>query len=139
MAPEVALGKPYNENCDVYSFCILFWQMLQLDTPFEGYSMNMFNTRVVQGGVRPKCDPKWPQRITEMLTRGWGDHHKRQSMSDVSESLREELQAHTDEFEEGASGELLDASRKSELSLRGNMGKSAKSLRGLREAERQNK
>ena len=26
MAPEVALGNPYNHKVDVYSFGILFWQ-----------------------------------------------------------------------------------------------------------------
>jgi len=27
MAPEVALGHPYNHKVDVYSFAILFWQV----------------------------------------------------------------------------------------------------------------
>src|SRR5688500_1531551 len=34
MAPEVALGQPYDERVDVYSFCILAWQMFALETPF---------------------------------------------------------------------------------------------------------
>lgn len=36
MAPEVALGKPYNLKVDVFSFGILLWQMLSLKTPFAG-------------------------------------------------------------------------------------------------------
>jgi serine/threonine protein kinase len=27
MAPEVALGNPYNHKVDIYSFSILFWQV----------------------------------------------------------------------------------------------------------------
>ena len=27
-APEVALGLPYNESCDVYSFSIVLWEIL---------------------------------------------------------------------------------------------------------------
>jgi len=115
---KVALGKPYNEVCDVYSFSILVWQMLALETPFQGYTMNMFNQRVVQGGVRPKTDPKWPSTImAKVLTQGWGDQFKRQSMSEFSESLREELQAHSEDYEESQG--VLDASQKSELALRG--------------------
>jgi len=114
MAAEVALGKPYNERCDVYSFSILLWQLLSLETPFSGYSMNMFHKRVVEGGVRPKVDPKWPKRISDAMVQGWGDHFKRQSMEEFGFKLREELQVHTEDYE---SSELLDASRKSELSL----------------------
>ena len=118
MAPEVALGKPYNERCDVYSLSILVWQILALETPFEGYTMNMFNKRVVEGGARPKADPKWPSTLmAKMLEQGWGDQFKRQSMSEFSESLREELQAHAEDYEESQG--MLDASQKSELALRG--------------------
>ena len=28
MAPEVSLGKPYNDTVDTFSFAILCWQML---------------------------------------------------------------------------------------------------------------
>ena len=118
MAPEVALGKPYNERCDVYSFCILVWQILSLETPFNGFTMNMFLKRVVESGVRPKTDPTWPSTImSKVLEQGWGDQYKRQSMSEVNESLREELQAHAEDYEESQG--VLDASQKSELALRG--------------------
>lgn len=117
MAPEVALEKPYDERVDVYSFCILLWQMLQLETPFEGYSMSMFNKKVVQGGFRPKCEPKWPAAIIDLLHRAWGDASKRPSMSDVASTLRNEISEHTDLSDSGR--DILDASRKSEASLRG--------------------
>jgi serine/threonine protein kinase len=32
MAPEVALNKPYNEKCDLYSFGVLLWQMVMIDS-----------------------------------------------------------------------------------------------------------
>jgi serine/threonine protein kinase len=114
MATEVALGKPYNETCDVYSFCILLWQILKLETPFDGYTMNMFNKKVVGGGTRPACDPKWPAEITDMMRLGWGVSIKdRPSMDDVCATLRDEIQSKTDEEVD----EIMDASRKSEISL----------------------
>lgn len=39
MAPEVALGRPYNELCDVYSFAIVCWEMMALSKPFEDIGM----------------------------------------------------------------------------------------------------
>jgi serine/threonine protein kinase len=113
MAPEVALGQPYNENVDVYSFCILLWQILTTEIPFEGYSMSMFSKKVVNSGHRPACDPKWPQSLTTMMKNGWGDFKKRPSMEDVCTTLRDEINKNTDEEVD----EIMDASRKSELSL----------------------
>lgn len=113
------MERPYNESVDVYSFSILLWQILALETPFEGYTMNMFNTKVIKGGSRPKCDPKWPQEISDMMRHGWGEPSGRPSMSEVSATLRDEISRHTDEDYANGS-EMLDASRKSELSLRGN-------------------
>lgn len=114
MAAEVALGQPYSENVDVYSFCVLLWQMLKLETPFEGYTMNMFNKKVVKGGVRPKVDPKWPDELGKMIKAGFGDGKGRPSMEEVMVVLREEVSRNSDEEID----DIMDASRKSELSLR---------------------
>ena len=114
MAAEVALNKPYNENVDVYSFSILLWQMLKLETPFEGYSLSMFDKKVVKGGARPKPDEKWPKAICDILRTGWGDPRSRPSMEDVCCVLREEISHNSDEEID----EIMDASRKSEMSLR---------------------
>jgi serine/threonine protein kinase len=34
MAPEVGIGQPYNELCDVYSFGVLVWEMMALRKPY---------------------------------------------------------------------------------------------------------
>ena len=113
MATEVALGQPYNEKCDVYSFSILLWQILAMETPFEGYSMGMFQRKVTKGGTRPGPDPKWPQEISDILRRGWGPSKNRPSMEDMVDTLREEVNKNADE----EVNEIMDASRKSEMSL----------------------
>lgn len=112
----MALHKPYNENADVYSFSILTWQILALDTPFDGYNMRMFRSRVVEGGTRPKCDPKWPVEVTSSLKSGWGDPRQRPSMEDMCATLREEVSRNTD----GEVEDLIDASRKSVMAMNGN-------------------
>lgn len=113
MAPEVATQKSYNETVDVYSFCILMWQMFKMETPFDGYNMSMFQKKVVAGGSRPAPDPKWPTEIVSMLRRGWGDAKQRPSMEHICEVLRNEISQNTDEEID----EILDASRKSEMSM----------------------
>ena len=72
MSPEVALGKPYNESCDVYSYSILFWEMWSCRTPFQLYKMSTLKERVWGGEIkRPLIQQDWPQSIKNMLSRGW--------------------------------------------------------------------
>lgn len=93
MSPEVALNKPYNETSDVYSFSMLFWEVLALKIPFELYSMKGFKERVWQGPhKRPPLDPTWPEAVHLVLTRGWSpDPSERQPMVTVAEILRKEV------------------------------------------------
>jgi serine/threonine protein kinase len=35
VAPEVALGQPYDERCDVYSLALIIWEILNVETPFD--------------------------------------------------------------------------------------------------------
>lgn len=96
MAPEVALGKTYNETADTYSFSILCWQLFEIETPFEGYNLAMFEKSVIKGGKRPKIKDKWGERICSLLGACFVDNPQRPSMLDVCESLREEINANSD-------------------------------------------
>lgn len=113
MAPEVALEKPYNETVDVFSFAVLLYQICALELPYQGYTVSMFEKKVIRGGHRPKPDPKWTPSICEMMQAGWGeDISKRPSMEQVGQILLEEINSLADE----EVSELIDVSRKSELS-----------------------
>lgn len=116
MAPEVGLEKPYNETVDVYSFGILFYQMLALETPFEGLTVKSFPKMVFEKGARPVPNPKWPLAISNLMQRCWSAKiSARPTMDEVSDILFEEINANTDE----EVFDIMDVSRKSELSLRG--------------------
>jgi len=39
MAPEVIKCIPYNLTSDVYSFSIVLWEMLSLETPYKKFSL----------------------------------------------------------------------------------------------------
>ena len=114
MAPEVALEQPYNESSDVYSFGILLHQICSLEVPFEGYTMSMFEKKVVRGGYRPKMDPKWPSRIQNLIGKCWTEKlSSRPCMAEVVEILRAELSEHSRE----AADDMMDASNKTQHSL----------------------
>lgn len=129
MAPEVFLGKPYNELVDVYSFSILLWEILQLETPYEGYTMNMLTKKVIEGGVRPKCDPKWSTPIVAMLKKGWGDILQRPTTKEVMDVLGEEM---GESVYASLQKNIVDGSHKSDQSVRRNdLSKSMVSFREL--------
>jgi len=71
MAPEVALGEPYNKRVDSYSFGILLWQICSLQTPYAGFSTRMHAEKVVRQGERPKIETTWPMSWSEMMERSW--------------------------------------------------------------------
>ena len=99
MAPEVALGKPYNESVDVYSFSILLWQILHMETPFRTFTQKMFDRCVVQQGVRPKCNARVvPSQLSNLMSRGWhADWKHRPTMEEMARELRDEIYRKTGE------------------------------------------
>ncbi|XP_062122571.1 mitogen-activated protein kinase kinase kinase 7-like [Drosophila sulfurigaster albostrigata] len=55
MAPEVGESRRYTEKCDVYSFGIVFWEVLAQKKPFEHYESRprLVLMNMVSKGVRP--------------------------------------------------------------------------------------
>jgi serine/threonine protein kinase len=90
MAPEVALGKPYNEGCDVYSFATVFHEMLSLQKPYKTISdERVFRKRVFENCERPRLEKKWPKACREILEGGWTeDLSCRFSIADITTMLR---------------------------------------------------
>ena len=102
MAPEVALGQPYSETADVYSFCILLWEMLSLDPPFKDFTMPLLTKSVYRGGLRPKCNTKWSRIVQRLLQHGWHSiGQQRPSMAATIESIRTELSNTTGAYYSG--------------------------------------
>jgi len=119
MAPEVFLSKTYNETADTYSFSILCWQILALDTPFDHIRTNShFEKSVIRGGVRPKIKEEWGDSICSMLKESFVSNPNRPSMADNCERLRIEINRLSDEDID----EYLDESRRSRLSVNSGVG-----------------
>ena len=88
MAPEVALGLPYNQTVDVYSFSVIFWQLLSSRVPFLRLGKNAFIKNVVENDQRPALDPRWPLALQQLLTRCWD---KDKSVRLNSQAILQEL------------------------------------------------
>ena len=115
---EVALGKPYNGTCDTYSFCLLFWQMLALATPYEVYTVKKLKERVWSTmEKRPQIDEAWSAKIKLLLKRGWAnDISSRFEMAQVEEILKNECIR----IRNGDSAGLEHQKRRSTFVFRGN-------------------
>lgn len=93
MAPEVAMGYPYNEFCDCYSLAIVAWQVLTLQTPYEGYTLKDMQIKVFRGEkIRPPVKKSVSLTLCKLLHQCWATHWKRRlSMQRMRDMLRFEL------------------------------------------------
>ncbi len=89
MAPEVHDGTAYGLSADVYSFCILLWEMLTLTRPFKKVRTLTAHARAVyKKKQRPRIQHSWPKELKTLLQKGW--HPKpsyRPSMDEVCNVL----------------------------------------------------
>merc|ERR1711862_894985 len=71
MAPEVVLSKSYNESADVFSFGVLLWQIVSSVTPYDDYTVPMYEENVVAHGYREPIKPTWPKDLSELIALCW--------------------------------------------------------------------
>ena len=74
MAPEVALGKEYNESSDVYSLGLLIWEIMTLKRPYNEYkTLESFQTKVWSETHSRPSIPKSlaTPEIQNLLKRSW--------------------------------------------------------------------
>mmetsp|Transcript_9701 Transcript_9701/g.15018 ORF Transcript_9701/g.15018 Transcript_9701/m.15018 type:complete len:456 (+) Transcript_9701:41-1408(+) len=95
MSPEVSKGLPYNFKADTYSFSIFLWELISLDRPFAGFSVQLHNEWVIHGGNRPKINQEWPMELKSLMQRGWSVNiSKRPSMEEATNLVKSLLHDH---------------------------------------------
>jgi serine/threonine protein kinase len=95
MAPEVGLGTPYNEKCDVYSYSIVLWEMLSLSGKAHRHitDESLFCEKVFVENVRPSLNRKWSICLQDLLQAGWDkDPVRRPAMIHIRKTLLAEIQ-----------------------------------------------
>ena len=90
MAPEVTKCCPYNLSADVFSFGILLWYIMSCTTPYQGFTIKMYERIVCENGSRPTIKDNWPQAIKTLMKMCWnGDSTKRPTFENVKSELKD--------------------------------------------------
>jgi serine/threonine protein kinase len=90
MAPEVVMRRGYNLKADVYSWAVVFYEMISLNRPFEECTRDLHQQLVLEEGLRPTLESNWPTEIQELLQQGWSqDPCDRPDMKTVCHKLEQ--------------------------------------------------
>eukprot|EP00984_Skeletonema_dohrnii_P020580 scaffold10051_cov94-Skeletonema_dohrnii-CCMP3373.AAC.4 len=91
-SPEVLFHQPYNLKADVYSFCVVLWEIMCLKKPFAKYNQRKDLERAFSRlDSKPlSINRRWPQPIQDILKSGLSrDLWARPVMSDMCKVLTE--------------------------------------------------
>ena len=89
MAPEVVMCKPYNLTADIFSFGVLLWYIMSCTTPYQGFTVKMYERIVAEKGSRPTIRDSWPKDIKNLMKLCWAsDSKKRPDFEKVRSELR---------------------------------------------------
>jgi serine/threonine protein kinase len=94
MAPEVVRCLNYGFSADVYSFGILAWQVVALQTPFANFDANAHFDRVVLKGRRPPRSAlhSLPKLLQRMVKECWSANpSERPTFQQVCTQIESEL------------------------------------------------
>eukprot|EP00535_Pseudo-nitzschia_heimii_P004855 CAMPEP_0197186344 /NCGR_PEP_ID=MMETSP1423-20130617/13743_1 /TAXON_ID=476441 /ORGANISM="Pseudo-nitzschia heimii, Strain UNC1101" /LENGTH=691 /DNA_ID=CAMNT_0042637625 /DNA_START=61 /DNA_END=2136 /DNA_ORIENTATION=+ len=93
MAPEVATKKPYGFSADVYSFAILFWEVISLKEVFPHMTLNKHFQQVILKGKRPpSLEDILPTELNDMLEHSWDTNTRRRpNFRSICNKLASEL------------------------------------------------
>ena len=89
IAPEVISGTHYNEKCDVYSWAIIFWEVLARREPYENLDC-LAILFAVANGLRPELLQNFPDEIRSLLIISWEKNpNKRPSMDQIEQIMND--------------------------------------------------
>merc|ERR1712072_979435 len=91
MSPECAKKEPYNLKTDVYSYGLLFHQIVTLEKPYDDIDDDDHDTCVFYEHVRPVIPDELPKRTKQMLFRSWAPIIEfRPNMNQICSYLKED-------------------------------------------------
>tara|TARA_B110001450_G_C17610225_1_gene476944 strand:- start:394 stop:735 length:342 start_codon:yes stop_codon:yes gene_type:complete len=111
MAPEVALGEPYNLSADIYSFSILFWELVALEKAFGKLTQEEHREMVIKKNDRPPLKRDWKPAIQYILQNCWTRNpRQRLNAKDLYNALKEQIDSYYEDgfesYEEGQENKL---------------------------------
>lgn len=104
MAVEIFIDRKYNLKADVYSMCMIYYEMLAQIKPFAKFTRDEHQEFVCEGGERPPVDKyNLPERVEAFLHQAW---HQEVSERFTMQEARDELRNMLHEMGEGELEEL---------------------------------
>jgi len=93
MAPEVARSKPYGFSADVFSFAILFWEVMSLQEVFPSMNVSKHFRSVIIKGRRPASIANMlTSELNDMMKDSWADNPlKRPSFDSICQTLTQNV------------------------------------------------
>lgn len=89
MAPEVVKQESYNQKSDVYSFGVLLWELMSLQTPFDGYDHRQFLMNAHNQTKKLGISKSWPSPIQDLVSRCLYDNFDDRPNFDVISTVLE--------------------------------------------------
>eukprot|EP00002_Diphylleia_rotans_P040600 TRINITY_DN9669_c0_g1_i2.p1 TRINITY_DN9669_c0_g1~~TRINITY_DN9669_c0_g1_i2.p1 ORF type:complete len:1419 (-),score=212.66 TRINITY_DN9669_c0_g1_i2:308-4564(-) len=92
-APEVLLGRRYDEKIDVYSFAILLWEIEAREQPYKAEDATSLPFTVTKG-KRPSVERLKDAKVVDMMQRCWvHDANERPSFNDLQRESVDSVEA----------------------------------------------
>lgn len=88
MAPETVRCELYGFSADVFSYAILFWEIMSLRTAFSNYNADKHFQNVVVKKKRPGKLSHLPDQLQSMMEMAWdNDRKKRPTFKQICQIL----------------------------------------------------
>lgn len=101
MAPEVFSSNKYTEKCDVFSWGIIFWEVLTRRVPYENYRESTAVLWAICNRKRPPPIRNCPSKLKDLMQSCWDpDPPSRPSMAqvvDIMETVFTHCSSHADD------------------------------------------
>ena len=91
MAPEVAEGIHYNKSCDVFSYAMVVWELIEHKLPYHDCTSEVVASMRIISGDRPPFLSEWPKYLKSLIEDGWSDPHNRPPFHDIVTSLTHKM------------------------------------------------
>ena len=93
MAPEVIEESEINKSCDIFSYSIVVWELMEHKIPFNDCPNEVKASISILRGDRPLItSPEWPQYLIELIQVCWSeDPRERPNFFDILTSLKNQI------------------------------------------------
>ena len=92
MCPECARGEEYNLKADVYTFGLLYHELITLEKPYEDVPAGLHDEMVFYEGYRPSIPNSWPEAMKNLIQRCWSENiSSRPTMEEAHQILKQAI------------------------------------------------